>query len=156
MTRTKNGKPTPEYKCWLHIRSRCSNPKNISYKHYGAKGIRVAAVWQNDFDSFLLHIGPRPSTDHSIDRIDSKGHYEPGNVRWATEIEQQNNHSRNKFLTYNDRTLTVSQWAREQNIPMKVLHNRLVTLTWSVARALSTPVRKCKKRNTEKVMNENK
>src|SRR6185369_1155815 len=47
--------------------------------------------WVDDFPAFLAHVGPRPSKRHSLDRIDVDGGYNPGNVRWATDIEQNRN-----------------------------------------------------------------
>lgn len=80
---------------------RCTNPKNASYHRYGGRGIRVCEEWCEGEDMmigvlrFMEHIGSRPSCDHSLDRIDNDGHYEPGNVRWATAKQQSNNKSNN-------------------------------------------------------------
>jgi hypothetical protein len=81
---------TPEYAIWRTMRQRCSNPNSQRWKDYGGRGIRVCDEW-NSFAVFFSHIGPRPSLNHSIDRINNDGHYEPGNVRWATDFEQQQN-----------------------------------------------------------------
>lgn len=67
---------------------RCTNPKETGYRHYGGRGIHVCDVWLSDFEAFFEHVGPRPSKDLSLDRIDVDGNYEPGNVRWATRREQ--------------------------------------------------------------------
>jgi hypothetical protein len=40
---------------------------------------------------FFADVGPRPSPQHSIDRIDSNDHYRVGNCRWATPKEQTHN-----------------------------------------------------------------
>lgn len=84
---------TPEYQAWVDLRRRCLNPKHPAYKNYGARGICVCKEWQgsNGFVNFLKHIGKRPNEEYSIDRINNDGHYEPGNVRWATRDQQQNN-----------------------------------------------------------------
>lgn len=73
--------------------SRCTNPNVERYPLYGGRGVRVCEEWTgpSGFESFLAHIGPRPDEDHSLDRIDPHGNYEPGNVRWATQAVQHSN-----------------------------------------------------------------
>lgn len=90
-TRTHGKSHTREFAIWNTMRARCSNPNSEQWKYYGGRGIKVCAEWANDFAAFISHIGPRPSERHSIDRIDVEGHYEPGNVRWATAREQRLN-----------------------------------------------------------------
>lgn len=80
-----------EYRAWQNMKHRCYNPNHASYKNYGARGIKVCDEWMHDFTAFYRELGPRPSDNHSIDRIDNDGHYEPGNVRWATRTMQQYN-----------------------------------------------------------------
>ena len=81
----------PEYNSWSGMKSRCNNSNDARYHSYGGRGIKVCDEWQHNFKAFLDYVGNRPSKDHSIDRVDNDGNYEPGNVRWATYIEQNNN-----------------------------------------------------------------
>jgi len=80
-----------EYNSWFNMRARCLNPKEIGYKHYGGRGIKVFPEWINSFERFFAYMGKKPTPIHSIDRIDVDGNYEPGNVRWASPKEQANN-----------------------------------------------------------------
>lgn len=82
---------TPEYSAWTSMKQRCFNPNKPNFYLYGGRGISVCAEWDASFEVFYEYIGPRPSNGHSLDRIDVNGHYEPGNVRWATaDIQAQN------------------------------------------------------------------
>ena len=89
--RTKHsGSKRPEYKLWSGIIQRCTNPNNKHYRNYGGRGISVCDRWK-DFANFFSDIGARPSKELTIDRTNNDGNYEPGNVRWATRKQQQNN-----------------------------------------------------------------
>jgi hypothetical protein len=79
------------YRIWSGILSRCTNPNEPGYKHYGGRGITVCDRWRNSFEAFLADMGECPSPDLSIDRIDNEKGYEPGNCRWATRKEQRAN-----------------------------------------------------------------
>lgn len=81
---------TPEYVAWTSMRQRCLDAKCTSYHYYGGRGITICERW-NSYQVFLADVGRRPSPDHTLDRIDNSGNYEPGNVRWATRLEQSRN-----------------------------------------------------------------
>lgn len=79
-----------EYVAWRNMKQRCSNPKSPIYRYYGGRGIRVCEQWAGDYEAFIADMGPCPS-GHTLDRIDTDGHYEPQNCRWATRSVQQRN-----------------------------------------------------------------
>lgn len=78
------------YRAWQGMRARCNNKNNLQYKDWGGRGIRVCERWSS-FEVFLRDVGYPPSSQHTLDRIDNDGHYEPGNVRWATRAQQSRN-----------------------------------------------------------------
>ena len=130
---------TVEYKTWRSMLDRCYLPKNIKYPLYGGKGIQVCDRWRESFENFYADMGDRPSDVFSIDRINSNGHYEPSNCRWADILTQNNNKKNNLYLTYQGKTLTISQWARELNISNSTLYNRK-NKGWTDLDILSTPI----------------
>ena len=89
--RTHGRTGTKEYRAWLAMRERCSCPRYQGYSRYGQRGIKVSELWQTSFDAFFLDVGPAPSPQHSLGRIDNDGNYEPGNVAWQTPTEQAQN-----------------------------------------------------------------
>ncbi len=88
---TSGGKWSAEFRAWSGMKTRCYNEKEPHYQDYGGRGIVVCQEWLHDFQAFLLDVGLKPHPDMSLDRIDNDGHYEPGNVRWATKIQQARN-----------------------------------------------------------------
>ena len=130
---------TPEWQAWSSMRRRCYEPGTTGYERYGGRGIKVCERWRYFFEDFLADMGPRPSPKHSLDRINVDGDYEPGNCRWATSKEQNQNRRSNRSLTFNGETLLMSQWAERIGISKELLHYRLKA-GWSVEQALATPV----------------
>lgn len=81
------------HQLWLNIVRRTTNPNSVKYECYGGRGITLCDRWMDPAKfvaDILFEIGPRPG-GLEIDRIDNNGHYEPGNVRWATRSENSLN-----------------------------------------------------------------
>lgn len=81
---------TKTYSIWGAMMGRCHNLNNQRYEHYGARGIKVCDRWRN-FENFFEDMGHPPTDQHSIDRINVDGNYEPSNCRWASKDEQRAN-----------------------------------------------------------------
>jgi hypothetical protein len=112
---------TIEYNAWCSMRQRCENPNTLEYHNYGGRGITVCERWRNSFASFVEDMGPRPSKEYSIDRINVNGNYEPSNCRWATKEEQANNKRNRTFVIHNGHLMTLAQKARITGIPQTTL-----------------------------------
>lgn len=132
---TSHGKSRSRtYTIWVRMRDRCANPKNLRFSQYGGRGIAVCDRWQS-FGNFLADMGECPD-GMSIDRIDANGNYEPGNCRWATEKTQQNNRRTNRMITFDGRTQSMSEWAREVGIKPGTLRARIES-GWNLEQALN-------------------
>ena len=125
----------PAYTNWYHMMSRCTNPKNDRFADYGGRGITVTERWK-DVTNFIADMGEKPSPDHSIDRIDNNGNYEPGNCRWATSSEQASNTSKTRKVTFEGRTQSIAQWAKERGIKEATLYYRIVRYGWPIEKAM--------------------
>jgi hypothetical protein len=123
------------------MRVRCGTPDHHSYDRYGGRGITVCERWASSFRAFYEDMGSRPTPDHQLERIDNDGPYSPENCRWASRIEQCNNRSDNRLITWRGETRTLSEWSRVTGIKMHTIAARLDRLNWDVERSLSTPPR---------------
>jgi len=90
---------TPEYRSWVAMKTRCTNPNGDDFHLYGGRGISVCERWLNSFENFYADMGSRPEGT-TLDRKDPDGNYEPGNCRWATLAEQNSNRGTCLELTY--------------------------------------------------------
>lgn len=106
---------SPEYRAWYAIFKRCNNPKYEYYENYGGRGISVCERWLK-FEDFYADMGARPSSDHSIDRIDNNGNYEPGNCRWATRIEQAENRRSTRVIALEETDISLAEFCRRFDI----------------------------------------
>ena len=122
---TEGNLHSPEYRSWTSMRNRCYWPKSNRYSIYGGRGITVCDRWRDSFENFFADMGPKPSSKHSIDRIDTNGHYEPTNCRWATFKEQARNKSNNRRVVYAGRDMTLRDLADDCGVSFAALKHRL-------------------------------
>jgi hypothetical protein len=125
----------PEYDAWRNMKARCLNPRHRLYAWYGGRGIGVCKAWRRSFKKFFSDVGPRPSSVHSLGRIDNDRGYEPDNVRWMTISEQKRCTSYNRYFTINGRSMVLTDWAKEFGVPLATVTAR-VNRGWSIEEAL--------------------
>jgi hypothetical protein len=116
--------------------SRCTRKTDKDYPRYGAAGVNVCTEWLSDFQAFLSHVGPKPTDSHSIDRVDNARGYEPGNVRWATSLEQSANRKSTAMVEYQGVVQPLALLARSHGLPPKKVQQRIFRLGWPVEKAL--------------------
>lgn len=132
---------------WRSMLDRCRNPKNRAYVNYGGRGIQVCDEW-SDFAVFNKDMGNRPA-GYQIDRINNDGNYEPGNCRWVTAKQQQNNKRETRMLEFKGKTQSLGDWSAETGIKWHTLRGRL-RYGWDAERTLTTPVKKPESKFKEK------
>jgi hypothetical protein len=136
--KTHGMRESPEYRIWCAMRNRCYNKNVNDYEYYGGRGISVCKRWQEKgtgFINFFADIGKRPSSTHSIDRIDNNGNYEPTNCKWSTAIEQASNKRNNiKYLGE-----TASQASRRLGGKDSLVSGR-VRKGWGIKKSFTTPI----------------
>ena len=123
---------TPEYRSWAHMKSRCNNKNTPDYINYGGRGIGYSERW-DQFALFFEDMGFRPSSDHSLDRIDNSKGYSKENCRWATSKEQNNN--RRNVVLHKGKTLT--EWASVLGIKRSTLAQRFYVYKWDIEKCLA-------------------
>ena len=131
------------YISWMSLWLRVSG-KNPNDRTYKKKDITVCERWKF-FWNFFEDMGERPE-GMEIDRIENGGNYEPGNCRWATKIENNNNREDNRWIEYNGMRMNHNQWSLFLGGFRTLVEKRIRELGWSKERAVSTPVRKYRPR----------
>ena len=130
------------HKTWSDMKKRCYNPNSKSFPAYGGRGIEMCEEWKDDFQSFYnWAMANGYADDLTIDRIDVNGNYSPENCRWVDKLTQANNCRTNHYLTFNGKTQSIVEWARELGVSDSLIRQRIVILGWSVERALTEPSR---------------
>jgi len=133
-TKTHGMSRSPEYLAYRNALYRCTREADLRFNAYGGRGIKFCFA---SFQEFVEHIGPRPSPYHSLDRINSDGNYEIGNVRWATSKEQVRNKTTNRLVVVNGEERPLAEWAEIYGVPYKKAFERIFYGGWSPERALN-------------------
>jgi hypothetical protein len=124
-------------KALSNARQRCTNPNNKDYPAYGGQGIKV---FLKSVDELIAAID-LPPANASLDRIDPHGHYEVGNVRWASKAVQ----AANKKTSPAGSMLPLQTLiAQQKNVIEQEQHRPKVTEAWHLllkafTRGLSKP-----------------
>lgn len=126
----------PVYSAWTSMHRRCYCVTDRHYGRYGGRGIRVCERW-NSVHAFMEDMG-HPPAGMTLGRINNDGNYEPGNCRWETQEQQNENTSRNRYIEWRGKTQTIKAWGQELNINPGRISERL-RRGWSIERALTTP-----------------
>lgn len=119
------------HQIWLNMRNKCTNKHHGDYLYYGNRGIKVCDEWQEFKPFYDWSMNNNYTEKLTLDRIDVNGDYEPSNCRWVNRKVQANNTRRNIFLTYENKTHTISEWADILKVSPKLINDRLNKLGWT-------------------------
>lgn len=143
---SSGGEVTKEYSSWVHIKARCLNHNNHKYHLYGGRGIAICDRWINSYENFLADMGRAPSPEHTIDRKDNNGNYEPDNCRWATIEEQQNNRRITFKVEFNGQQIPISVLCRQfGGIVNSNVASWRIRAGWPVLKSVTIPAKPKKK-----------
>jgi len=118
---------TKVYRTWCNVKGRCFNSKRPDFYLYGGRGITMFAAWINDFQAFYDYVSTLEQfgeIGYSLDRIDDDGNYEPGNLKWSTQAEQNRNQRTNIKVNYNGVEMCLMDAAEKSGLPYDTLRQR--------------------------------
>lgn len=113
------GKRSRAYGIWSGMLARCGIESATGFAQYGGAGVMVCERWHT-FPNFLADMG-EPPTGMSIDRIENERGYEPGNCRWATSQTQNENRRSVRLISFDGKSMNVTQWAAHLGINKSTL-----------------------------------
>lgn len=121
--------------------SRCTDPNNEKFEHYGGRNIKVCNRWcgEGGFSRFVEDRGERPDVTYTLNRIDNEGDYTPENTEWATRRDQLRNKRTTRFVDYLGEKICITTLAENHGISVQRLYQRIVILGWSVEDAINLP-----------------
>lgn len=129
----------PLYTTWADMRKRCLSPKNAGYKNYGGRGISICERW-NNFANFVEDMGEKPTSEHTLERNDTNGNYEPSNCEWATRTKQVLNQRCSLRYEYKGKLCDIHELlVLAEGLSIGTLRGRLHK-GWPVALAVDTPL----------------
>ena len=128
------------YHAWENMKQRCSNIQGPAYGHYGGRGVQVCSRWLT-FSNFYADMGDLPTPNHTLERVDVNGDYEPDNCVWATWKQQHNNTRKTHRLTAFGENKSLTLWLDDYRcvVSRRTLYRRLGQ-GMSVERALTKPL----------------
>ena len=112
-----------KYRAWLSMLGRVRDSNSPRARWY--KDVAVCEQWEQSFEAFDRDVPDPPSDDLTLDRIDNRRGYEPGNVRWVSMKEQARNRRSNRLIRIGDRVKCLAAWEEETGVQAGTISYRL-------------------------------
>ena len=134
---SKREQKSDEYICWRNIKQRCFSPSNKEYHNYGGRGITMCDDWL-DFNVFIKDMGKKPTSKHTIERINVNGNYTKDNCCWATTKQQAKNRRNTHIIEYKGKKLSLPELSTITGIKRRTLNYRL-NKGWPIEKIVAGP-----------------
>ena len=121
---------------WSSMKTRCSNKNRADYQRYGGRGIVVCNRWLK-VDNFIEDMSSQYKVGLTLERKNNDAGYSPNNCFWATRKEQANNTRRNRKITWNGMTKTISQWIDYSGVKSSTFRQRFYVYGWNFGDCMS-------------------
>lgn len=135
---THNLSNHPLYTVWINMKSRCYKENNDRYKRYGGRGITVCDSWFDFHNFYSWAIANGWELGLTIERKELNNNYTPDNCTWIKKEVQQKNTSRSRLITFDNRTMTITDWAQTLGIKTQTLFARINNYGWSIEKSFTT------------------
>lgn len=122
---------------WSAMRARCTNPNHYAYDRYGGRGITVAPAWASSFEAFFADMGPKPSPQHTLERVDNSAGYGPENCRWAPWEVQNRNRRNTVMVEYRGDARPLAELCELYRANYGNVWRRVFRWGWDIERALT-------------------
>lgn len=131
----RHGRVAKEFRVWQAMLDRCRRPTSTVWNYYGGRGIAVCERW-SEFANFIADMGPKPTPQHTLDRVNNDGNYEPANCRWALREPQARNRRNVRVFDYKGQRLTIPEIASLEGVPYHTMRRHLIgdSKRWLIAR----------------------
>lgn len=118
---TTGGKPRT-FIIWNGMKARCLNPKAVSFKNYGGRGISICEDWLvfENFHNWAVSNGY--SDGLTIDRIDNNGNYEPSNCIWEDAKINRSKQRKTRYIEIDGVINNVSTWCKKLKISRRTAY----------------------------------
>lgn len=136
---------SPEWRIYNAMKNRCLNKNSSRFMDYGGRGVTICERWlygdenKSGVECFIEDMGPRPSSKHSLNRIDNNEGYSLENCEWASAVQQARNHRRNRIVTIKGKRMVLADavekyaTAKYGTVVMRLYRG------WDDERAILTP-----------------
>lgn len=130
----------PLHRVWLKTKENC---QNHNYKFH-INEISMCSDWEDFINFYNWAIDNGYKEGLYLSRKNCNLNFSPDNCEWVTKKELSRRRDNNRICTFNNKTMTLPEWADELQIDVDTLRFRLDKSNMTVEEAFTKPVKKKK------------